>query len=400
MLNTLKPILAVALLTLLPAGAADWPQFRGPDANGVSPEKGINKDWKSKPPKELWTIPLGDDGYAGPSVAKGKLFIIDHAGAEDIVRAIDITTGKEVWKFNYADAGNANYGFARSTPVYDKGKLFTLSRTGNLHCLDAEKGTKIWSHNLRTEFGGQTGNWEYGWSPLVDGQKLIIQPGGKKSVMALDKDTGKELWSGGLNEVCGYATAVAATIGGKKQYVIFGGKTLMGIDVDKGGAPLWSCPWTTSYEVNAATPIVIGDTVFVTSGYGTGCGLIAVQGEAAKPAWVNKDIQAHFNSPVLLGGKIFGIGDKEGLVCMDPKSGASAWKHPGFEKGGVAGIDDVIIAINGAEGDVVLVAADPAAYKELGRFKPLGGQSWTAPIISDGKLYVRNKTKLGCYDLK
>ncbi len=406
MLKILKPMLTVALSAALTtfagtARAADWPQFRGPEANGVSPEKGINKDWKAKPPKELWNISLGDDGYAGPSVAKGKMFIIDHAGAEDIVRAVDIATGKDAWTFKYADANNNNYGFAHSTPVFDNGKLYTISRTGNLHCLDAEKGTKIWARNIRNDFAGKPGGWEYGWSPLVDGQKLIIQPGGAKSVVALDKDTGKDIWVGGGGaDTCGYATAVAATIGGKKQYVIFMGASLIGINADKGGPPLWSVPWTTNYGVNAATPIVIGDTVFVTSNYGYGCGLISVQGEGAKAAWTNKEIKSHFNTPVLMGEKIYGIGDGEGLVCLDPRTGTAAWKHGGFEKGGVCGIDGVILAVNGAEGDVVMVAADPAAYKELGRFKPLGGQSWTAPIISDGKLYIRNKVKLACYDLK
>jgi outer membrane protein assembly factor BamB len=392
--------LAAVTLAMLNCVAADWPQFRGPSANGIAPDKGINKDWKAKPPKELWSIDLGDKGFAGPSIAKGKLFIIDHAGADDVIRAVDVTTGKDVWTFKYADTDKDNYGFSRSTPVYDNGKLYTISRTGILHCLDAEKGAKIWSHDLRKEYHGLTGNWDYAWSPLVDGQKLIVQPGGAKGVIALDKDTGKEIWSGGGPEACGYATAVSATINGKKEYVIFTGDALIGIDADKGGPALWRCPWKTAYGVNAATPIVIGDSVFITSGYDTGCALVAVQGAEAKPAWVNKEIKAHFNTPVLFNGKIFGIGDGAGLVYLDPKTGTAAWRQAGFEKGGLVAVDDVLIAINGAEGDVVMAAADPSAYKELGRFKPLGGRSWTAPVIADGKLFVRNNLKLACYDLK
>jgi outer membrane protein assembly factor BamB len=394
LLLTLVAALAVA------SYASDWPQFRGPNADGISPETGLNKDWKAKPPKELWKIDLGDNGYAGPAIAGGKLYIIDHAGSNDVVRAVDVATGKEVWKFEYADAGNDNYGFSRSTPTVSNGKVYTLSRQGRLHCLDAAKGEKLWLRDLRGEFEGKVGEWEYAWSPLVDGDKVIVCPGGAKGVVALNKNDGKEIWTGGTSDNAGYATPVVATIAGKKQYLIFSGKNLAGVDAEKGGAPLWQFPWATSYEVNAASPLPIGAFVFITSGYGKGCALVNANTEKPAAIWQNGEIKAHFNSPVYINNCIFGTGDPGTLVCLDPQSGHANWKQNGFEKGGLLAVDGTLIVIDGANGDVVQVAADTKAYKELGRFKPLGGQSWTSPAIADGKLYIRNTKKLGCYDLK
>jgi outer membrane protein assembly factor BamB len=393
----MRAIISLSVLFFLSScAAADWPQFRGPNADGFAPDKNINKNWKSKPPKELWRISLGDDGYAGPSVAAGKLFILDHQGGEtDVVRAVNVATGKDAWTFPYQDGGKTEYGCARSTPIFDNGKLYTLGRVGNLFCLDAQDGKKIWSCNLKADFQGQTGQWDYAASPLVDDNKLIVCPGGEASVLALDKNTGKEIWRCG-KDLAGYATPVIATLGGKRQYLIFAGKSLMGVSPD--GKLLWNFPWETSYDVNAAAPIAVKDFVFISSGYNHGCAL--VNPNNGKPVWTSKEIQAHFSSAVLSGGSIYGTGDPGNLVCLDPGTGKARWKHPGFEKGGLAGVDGVLIVMDGEHGDVVMVNMVPTGYQELGRIKPLDGRSWTAPIISDGKLFVRNKQALVCLDLK
>lgn len=382
--------------------AGDWPQFGGPTANFIAPDTGINKDWKTKPPKELWRINLTDDGYAGPAVAAGKMFIIDHEGAQDVVRAVDIATGKDAWTFKYDDATKSNYGFARSTPAFDNGKIYTFSRTGNLHCLDAAKGTSLWSRNVRADFRGKAGGWDYAASPVIDGEKLIVCPGGDgASVVALDKNTGKDIWKGGGNDKAGYATPVIATLGGKKQYIIFAGSSVYGADA-ASGAQLWQFPWKTGYDVNAAMPIVMGNNVFITSNYDHGCALVSVGAGGASQAYTTKDMQSHFSTPVLFNGRIYGTASNksEELVCIDPQSGKALWRQPGFEKGGVVAADGVIIALGGKTGDCVMAALKPDAYQELGRIKPLGGQSWTAPILADKKLYVRNKQALVCLDLK
>ncbi len=399
MVRAIRVVLIVACaVASWTAWAADWPQFLGPEANGIAPDTGINKDWQAKPPAELWRMELSDDGYAGPSVAGGFLFIIDRKGNQDVVRAMDLNTGNQAWAYAYDDPGGANYGYARSTPVFSEGRLYTLSRNALLHCLDAETGEVIWAIDLRTEFGGQKPTWDYAISPLIDGEKIIVCPGGQTGCAALNKETGETIWTGGNGGPPGYATPVAAELGGLRQYVIFAGKELYGVDAETGRS-LWRVPWETEYDVNAATPIVADGYVFITSGYNRGCALIQVTGDGAEIFWENKEISAHFNSSIFYKGFIFGTGDPGNLVCLTPSTGKAVWKKGGFEKGGIVCVDDAIIAVNGSGGDVVMVAADPSGYNELGRIKPLSGQHWTAPIVADGKLIVRNKQALVCLDL-
>jgi len=376
----------------------DWPAFRGPNADGMATFTGINKAWTQRAPRRLWRFGLGDKGYAGPSVAQGMVFIIDHKGDKDIVRALNLQTGKAVWQYAYADTSSHNYGFARATPTYSEGRLYTLSRLGLLHCLEASSGRMIWSRNLVSEFGGKRPQWDYAASPLVDGSKLIVCPGGQTGIAALDKTSGQTLWTGGVGGLAGYATPVLATLNGRKQYVVFAGQALYGADADSGRT-LWQTPWKTNYDVNAATPIVAEGYVFVTSGYSVGCGLFEIVSSRAKPVWANKDLQSHFNSPIYCGGYLYGIGDPGNLVCINPSGGAVIWRQSGFEKGGLVYVDGTLIAMDGKGGDVVMVAANASSYQELGRFRPLGGQSWTAPIAAQGKLLIRNTQTLACFDL-
>ncbi|HLX62717.1 MAG TPA: PQQ-binding-like beta-propeller repeat protein [Planctomycetota bacterium] len=402
-MNRIQPLAFCALACVICAGipASDWPNFRGPNHNGISDEALPNKDWKAKPPKELWRITMTDRGYAGPSVAAGKMFILDHKENREIVRAIDIKSGKDAWDFPYDDTAKDNYGYGRSTPTYDAGRLYTFSRLGILHCLDAKEGTPIWELDVKTKYGGRwrAESWDYASSPLIDGDKLIVCAGGPgASVVALNKADGKEVWKGGGDDQAGYATPVKATIGGKSQYVVFTGLNVMGVDAEKG-AQLWSSAWHTSYDVNAATPLVIGNNVFITSNYGAGCELLDASVNPPKELWRYKVLKAHFNTPVFFEGHIYGIGDPGELNCIVAETGIVKWKKAGFEKGGVCGIDGMIVAINGSAGDVVLAKMTPEGYQESGRIKPLDRQSWTAPIIAGGKLYVRNLDALVCLDL-
>ncbi len=382
---------------------SDWPQFRGPKADGISPETGISKDWKVRPPKELWRIELSDNGFAGPSVAAGKMFIVDKDGDQDWVRAIDEMTGKDVWAFKYPEPykpDQADWGRGRSTPVFGNGKVYTQGPSGMVHCLNVADGKKIWAKNIKADFGGKAGGWAYTAAPLIDGNKLIVCPGGSEaSVAALNKDTGAEIWRGGGNDQAGYATPVLATIAGKRQYIVFNGHALTGVDTERG-VLLWRFPWKTSYEVNAATPSVMGNDIFISSGYGTGCAVVSVQGGQPRELWRNKEVKAHFNSAIVSGGMIYSTGDPGVFVCLDPKTGTPAWSQPGFEKGGIIGVDGVIIAIVGNTGELVMAEINPKQYKELGRFSVLKGRSWTAPIIAGGKLYVRDMKTLVCLDLK
>lgn len=382
---------------------SDWPCFRGPAVDGLSTEKGINKNWNAKPPKELWRVDMGNRGFSGPSVVGDKVFIIDRKENQDIVRAIALADGKDVWRFPYEESTGENYGFARATPTYDAGKLYTLSAGGQLYCLNAADGKPVWNVNIQKQYKGQMPQWHYSMSILIDGDVAVTCPGGANgAVVTLNKTDGKLIWAGGGSDIPGYATPVVATIQNVKQYVIFGGTSAFGVDA-KSGKQLWRIPWKTQYDVNAATPIVLGNSVFITSNYRRGCALIDVAADGAKIRWENKEIQSHFNTPVFYQGSLYGTSDPNKLVCLDPQTGAARWTQKGFGKGGLVGIDGTVIGIDGVTGEVIMAALDPTAYKELGRIALLKGgdkQYWTAPIVAAGKLIVRDKSALVCLDLK
>ncbi len=390
----------IAAALALAFQAADWPRFRGPNADGISPERGIRKDWNARPPAVLWRVDMGDDGYAGPSVSGGLVFIVDHSGDQDIVRARELGTGKERWRYAYAESSRNVYGFARATPTVANGRVYTLSREGRLLCLDAKSGRLVWQTHLKSDLGGESPMWGYAAPPLLNGKRLIVWPGGKQGAMAaLDAETGKVLMRGGADDVPGYGMPVIATLSGRRQYVMTVWKGFVGVSTDTGEL-LWRIPWETTDGTNVACPIVIGDSVFVTSSYNMGCALYRIGRSGPEERWRNKEIRAHMNTPVLVGGHIYGIGDPTHLVCLDPATGNARWKEPGFEKGGLVAVDGVLIAMNGSRGDVVMVKVNPERYEELGRFTPLGGQSWSPPIVADGKLIVRNRKALACIALK
>lgn len=375
-----------------------WPRFRGPNGDGISTETGLNLNWSTKSPKLLWKTSLTDGGYAGPALVGGVVYIVDHQGSDDFVRALKATDGSELWRYTYPDASDSNYGFARSTPAIDSGKVYVVSRLGKVLCLNATNGKLLWQRDMVAEFGGQRPGWDYAASPVITGNQLIVLPGGQNAaIAALDKATGKTLWQGPGGQAS-YATPVLATIAGVKQYVIMLQKGVAGFDASNG-KPLWSVPWETSYDVNAASPIVVGNNVFVSSGYGHGCAMISVKSGGASIAWQNRSIQAHFSTAIYYKGYLYGTGDPGVLVCLDPKTGSTLWKQPGFEKGGMVGVEGKALVQNGQNGDLVLVNLTTSGYQELGRIAPLRGQSWTAPIIGEGKAVVRTPTELAVIDL-
>jgi len=400
MKRTLSVVAGLALIA--GAGmAADWPNFLGPNKNSISPETGINKDWAGKPPKTLWTAPLHDQGYAGPSVAGGTLYIVDHVDKEDVVLALDLESGSEKWRFIYEAPGGENYGFVRATPAVDGGRVYTVSRDGVVHCFDTASGEKLWRQDALKDVGGKVPRWGVSSSPLVDGERVIVAGGGSDAhMLALNKENGKELWRGGGTDKLGYATPLKTKIDGRDQYLVFAGTTLRGIDA-RSGELLWDQAWKTRYDVNAAMPVPLGNgRVFVSSGYRRGCAVIEVDKGSASIAWENKEIVAHFNSAILVKGLIYGTGDPGYLVCLDPRDGTTKWKQKDFEKGGLVGIDGHMIVMNGRDGDAVLVEINPGEYREKGRIRPLGGQTWVAPIVADKKLIVRNREKLAVLDLQ
>lgn len=394
--------LAIFVASLLVANlvnAADWPIFLGPNANGFSSEKLVNKDWTKIAPALLWKVDLSDNGYAGPSVVGDKVFIIDHHDSDDIVRALNVNTGAEVWHYTYADTNRANWGFARSTPVIDGENVYILSRLGIISCLNIKTGSLIWTRDLMAVFGGHRPGWDLSMSPFIDKEKLILTPGGAgAAVVALNKTTGATIWQGGGSDVPGYATPVLATINNKRQYLIFTVKQVMGVDTETG-EKLWGYPWKTGADVNACAPIVIDNKVFISTGYGHGSALLDVSQTPPAVIWQSKSVQSRFSTPIYADGYLYTTNESNNLMCVNALTGEIKWKQPGFEWGGITAIDGMLIVGDGKTGEHVLCKMSPDAYQECGRFTPLGGQSWNSPVIANGKLYIRNLKALACFNL-
>ncbi|HEX3046152.1 MAG TPA: PQQ-binding-like beta-propeller repeat protein, partial [Bacillota bacterium] len=392
--------------------AADWPRFLGPDGSGISPETGLNQDWATKPPKMLWKVDLYNPGYAGPSVVGESVFIMDRNRDDDQeeIKAFNLKTGKLIWKYAYEDLAFDNYGYARVTPTFDNGKLYTLGMIGRLNCLNAVSGKLIWSLNLIKDLKGSYPTWYFAASPVVDGDRLLVFSGGASNLVILNKNTGKVILRGGNDDPVSYATPLIATLNGQKQYLLFSTKNVMGV-LPENGKVLWKYPWVTGSDVNAANPLVIGENqVFISSAYNHGCALLTISsdGQVTKE-WQNKNIMAHFNTPILYQDFIYGmnnpgesssvVGD---LVCLDPKTGNVLWKETGFGKGGVLMADGALFAVK-KDGNLIMAKASADSYQELGRIKlPLNSpaRSWAAPILADGKILIRDLEALVCYDLK
>ena len=385
--------------------ADDWPRFLGPNADSISSETGINKDWSSKPPAERWRIALTDEGHSGPAVKGDVLYILDHKEADDLVRAINVDTGEDVWSFAYPEVGRENHGFTRCTPTVDNDKVYTVSRSGVVHCLNTSDGSKVWRADVMSDHGGEPPEWGASNSAYIDGDQLITIGAGENShVVALDKHTGKKLWAGGGSDIAGYATPIKAKIDGQDQYLVFTGKSFIGVESTSGNL-LWRYPWETRLDSNAASPIQVdSDLVWIASGYRRGCALLRIKEGTIEEVWADKAITPHWSSAVFIDGFIYTTTPPGYLVCVEAKSGQEQWRSKGtgrgYEHGGLCSVDGTLIVIEGNTGNVVQVALSPKEYKELGRINPLEStRCWVAPIVADKKLYVRSPDELVCLDI-
>lgn len=378
---------------------ADWPRWRGPKGSGISTEK----DWSPKAllpaPTVAWKTNVGA-GYAAVSVKDKLLYTLGNVDGKDTVVCLKADTGEPVWKHEYACAPGS-YPGPRATPLVDDGLVYTLSREGHLFCLDAKTGAVKWQKNLVSDLQATNIGWGFSGSPCLDGKLLLINAGIRG--IALDKATGDVVWSTAPG-AGGYATPIPyQTDGGKRCAVVFGQKKVYGVDL-KDGAELWSSGWETSYDVNAADPIVAGNRVFITSGYGKGCALLEVgAAKGARLEWQNQALRSHFSSAVLLDGHLYGIDGNAGkgdLVCLEFKTGAEKWrKSTGF--GSLVVADGKLIVLT-ENGGLLIADASPADYRELAAAKGvLGKTCWTMPVLCDGRLYCRNeKGDLVCLDLR
>lgn len=381
--------------------SADWPGWRGPGADGFATDKGLNKDWTGRPPRELWRAKLSSVGLSGISAADGLVFIMDHDAQQGVVRAFSLTDGREAWHFAFDDPEKKDdYGFDRATPVFDGGKVYCWSRFGRLFCIDARTGAKVWEVDTK-DHGGRRTYYGHNASPVMDGEAVLVLAGAQDGcLMKFDKTTGKLLGKVG-GDARPNAAPVVATLSGVKQYVVFSGARVVGID-SGSGAILWQHPWESESGLGIATPLVVDNSVFVTGGYGHNCDMLDITGGSVKVRYERPSFSAEFSSPILRDGFIYGNTLPSHLTCLEASTGRVKWKAPNFGWGGVVGLDGALIAVNGDTGEVVLVKLDPGAFTELGRLKPFDakGQYWSPPIIAGGKLLLRAPSEIVCFDLR
>jgi outer membrane protein assembly factor BamB len=431
MMRSTLPLTAAALVAALTlaAPAADWPQYRGPNRSGVSSETGLLKSWPKEGPTLVWTFDKAGTGYSGPAVVGGNVFIMGCRDETEYLFSLD-TSGKERWAVKIGplfDFNGNNWSRGpNATPSVDQGLVYGLGSQGVLVCVDAD-GKEVWRKDLPKDMEGKVNNitspgpanmgWGYCWSPLVDGDKLIIVPGGPKGLLAaLDKKTGKELWrSSAVKEQATYSSPIVLVVDGVRQYAQVTQNGVVGVDA-KDGSLLWSYKREDPFEdVVCPTPVVKDNRVYVTA-WGAGAEVLEITrggGKfAVKSVWSEKDISNIQGGVILVGDLVYGFNGDRSWECQEFATGTRKWesRRGALAAGSLIAADGMLFCLSkkGDKGDVALLEASPDKYVQKGRFslpeasklRKIHGGVWTHPVLSDGMLYLRDQEYLFCYQVK
>ena len=409
------PALLTALLLIASnARADDWPQWRGPNRDGVSKETGLLKKWPQGGPKLLWQASDLAGGYSAPAVVGERVYLLSSQGeADEFVQARNVSDGKIAWSVRIGKVGPntraMNYPGSRSTPTVVGDVLYALGSDGDLACMETATGKLRWKKHLASDFGGKMGQWAYSESPLVDGDAVVATPGGPQATMvALKRDSGDVIWKSAVpgGDDAAYSSVVVAEAGGVKQYVTFLGKGLVGVDA-RTGKFLWRYDQTAQGSpANIPTPVAKDGYVYSATGRGGG-GLVKINagpnGATAEPVYFDKKLPTAIGGAVLADNRLYGTGSV--LICADFTTGKVNWTDRSVGAASLLFADGMLF-LHGENGEVALVAASPEGYTELGRFTPPGspqrgkGKAWSYPAIANGRLYIRDLGMLWCYDVK
>jgi outer membrane protein assembly factor BamB len=378
-------VVALIILGTFTSGGGDWPRWRGPDLNGISPEKGWQAQWPAEGPKQLWKASVGT-GFSSFSVSDGRVYTMGNTTNTDWVFCLDAETGKVVWGHSYPCplAANNFEGGPCATPTVADGRVYTFSRKGDLFCLDSAKGTVIWSKNLNRELGLEIPTWGCASSALVEGAMVVVNMG--SAGVALDRKSGKVVWVSAKGPGA-YATPVPFKIGSERYLAILSRQSLIAVQA-ADGHEVWSYPWKTEYDVNAADPIVDGDKVFISSGYNHGGAVLKLTGQTPEKVWENKNMRNHFDSCVLWQGYLYGP-DDNGLRCLAFDTGELKWTYGEFGKGSLMVADGKLVGLS-EKGELIIAEPTPAEFKPIARAQVLQGKCWTTPLLSNGHIYCRN----------
>ncbi len=397
-------ILATLALTL-PATAIDWPQWRGPNRDGVSTEKDLLDVWPEGGPRLLWKASGVGTGFSSVSVVKGKIYTMGDGKEASYVYCVNATDGKLAWTSQAVGKTGGNYKGTRSTPTVVNGLVYALGQFGDLVCLKADTGLEVWRISLTKDFGGRSGGWNYTESPLVDNGLILVTPGGRKgAVVALNAATGKPVWqSEDFTDGAQYSSIIVREFGGERQYIQLTGANVVGLAA-KTGKILWKAP-RKGRTATVSTPIFHDGHVFVSSSYGVGCNgfKVTYDGKAfsAKETYANKVIANHHGGCIRVGNYVYGSSGGT-LACLNLKTGEEMWRERSAGKGSIVVIDGKII-LRAESGTVAMVELNPEAYKEISRFQQpdrTRSRAWSHPVVSNGVLYLKDQDSLFAYSLK
>jgi outer membrane protein assembly factor BamB len=406
-MRRMKVFISIVGFFLLTGIAADneWPQWRGPDRTGISTETGLLKEWPQSGPSEVWSISGLGSGYGSVSITGDRIYIQGIRDNKSVVYCLNRADGRKIWTVTLGPIGSNDKGSGpRGTPTVDGNRVYALSENGDLACMNSENGNTIWAFNILDKFNGSNIKWLISESPLVDGNNLIVTPGGKNAgIAALDKKTGETVWvAKELSDSAGYSSCIVADVQGVRTIMTITASAGIGVRASDGKL-MWRYDKVANRTANVATPVFSGSKVFYTTDYGTGCALLQLNAEngtvAAEEVYFSQNMKNHHGGVVLVDGYIYGFSSSI-LACIDFESGILRWQNRSVGKGSLTYADGHLYILS--EGNLVALAeANPDKYVEKGRFEiaDQGFPSWAHPVVCGGKLYIRNQGTLTVYDI-
>lgn len=402
-------VLSASLLLLcscvvgLAQTGGEWPQWRGSNRDGISKETGLLKQWPDGGPPLAWKAAGAGRGYSSLAISKGRIYTLGLRGDKEHVIALDAATGKEVWATPHGGAFRNDRGDGpRGTPTVDGDRVYSLGGDGDLSAVDAKTGKLIWQMNVLKKFGGTNITWGISESPLVLGDKVLVNAGGRDaSIVALNKADGSVVWqSKGISDRSGYSSGMPVQVGGTTQVIFFTHNRVVALDA-KDGKLLWDYPKAANDVANAATPVVRGNRIWVSSDYGQGGGLVEIKADGkAQEVYFTKEMRNHHSSSVLIGDHLYGFSGGI-LTAMKFDTGEVAWKDRSVGKGSLVFADGMLYLLS-ENGVVGLAEATPTGYVERGRFRLQQDAlpTWAHPVVAGGRLYLRDQDTIYAYDVK
>lgn len=391
------------------SSAGDWNQFRGPNRDNLSPEKGLLTSWPDQGPPQAWTARGIGEGYSAISISDGRVYTMGNIGQEEKVVCLDLETGREVWTSTNGSAYREGQGNGpRGTPSIVDGRVYSLGANGDLSCLDAASGQQHWRKNILREFGGSNITWGISESVLVDGDKVICTPGGRQATMvAMNRMTGNVIWTAAVptSPKASYASPIVVDVGGVRQYVNYTHGGVVGVRASDGRV-MWGHRESSNGTANCSTPVFYDGSIFTASGYDTGGALFQLQSRngqtVSQVAYSTREMKNHHGGMVAINGYVYGSSDPGILKCIELRSNKVVWQNRSVGKGAVSYADGHLY-VRSEQGPVALVEATPNGYEEKGRFdqpQRSGRPSWSHPVIANGKLFLRDMDNLLAYDIR